>query len=290
MSSNDPVKSSKVSNDNTLLRVASIQMTTGCDFKQNLLDAKKLIQQAADRGASLVVLPEYFAIMAANEEERLLVVDSGPSGKVHCFLSEEASRLNLWIIGGSHGVESRDKKRPFGRSLIYAPNGELVASYDKIHLFDVTVADNTKSYRESAGCTAGQKVGVFNTPWGKAGVAICYDLRFPELFREMVAQGVKMIFVPAAFTAKTGAAHWEVLLRARAIENQAYVIASAQTGVHENGRETWGHSCIISPQGEIINTLEQEVGVAVADLDFATLAEYRQSFPALEHRQSFALK
>ncbi|MGX5201449.1 carbon-nitrogen hydrolase family protein [Aliikangiella sp. IMCC44632] len=271
--------------NNALPRVAAIQMKTGCDLDKNLADAETLVEQAVQAGANLVVLPEYFSIMGNSESDRLKVVDLNSNGKVHVFLKGLAKRLNTWIVGGSHAVESNDQKRPYGRCLIYSASGELVTSYDKIHLFDVSVADNTKSYRESAGCTPGKDVCVFDTPWGKAGVAICYDLRFPELFREMVAQGAQMIFLPAAFTAKTGAAHWEVLLRARAIENQAYVIASAQAGVHENGRETWGHSCIISPHGEVIKMLKQEVGIALADLDFAQLEAYRQTFPALKHRR-----
>ncbi|MET1254743.1 carbon-nitrogen hydrolase family protein [Aliikangiella maris] len=268
---------------NPQLTVAAVQMTSGVEIDENLATAATLIKQAALQGAQIVVLPEYFAIMGYSETTKILLTETHGKGKVQVFLAEQAKQHSVWLIGGSHSADSGVKGRPYGRCYIFSPQGQCISWYDKIHLFDVNVADNTGQYRESKSCSPGIAPVVFETPWGKMGVAICYDIRFPELFRQLTVQGAKVIFVPAAFTRKTGEAHWEILLRARAIESQVFIIASAQTGEHENGRQTWGHSCVISPDGKMLSVLKSDVGVVLAELDLQMQNKYRNEFPVLDH-------
>ncbi|WP_196137363.1 carbon-nitrogen hydrolase family protein [Aliikangiella sp. G2MR2-5] len=269
-------------------RIASIQMVSTTSVEANLKTAKKLIKTAIGHGAEMVVLPEYFAIFAKDSAQRERAVEVHTKGRVYRFLSNQAKENKIWIIGGSHPVVTNSQSfetKPFGRCYIFNPDGRYVCHYDKIHLFDVQVEDSHKRYVESEYTAQGNEVCCFDSPWGKIGVAICYDIRFPELFRKLSEKGVRIFIVPAAFTKVTGQAHWFPLLKARAIENLCYTVAAAQGGLHENGRETFGHSCIISPWGAIVADKEQGDGVVVADLDLTHLQQLRHDFPALTHRR-----
>ena len=271
--------------DETSVIVAAIQMVTGVDYSENLAIARKLVQQAASSGAEIVLLPEYFAFMGDKETDKLSLVEQHGEGTTQSFLANLARQNRIWLVGGTHCIASPSAERPYGRCYVYSPLGECITWYDKIHLFDVSVADNKRDYCESRYCSPGEKVVAFDSPWGKIGLAVCYDLRFPELFRELALQDVKLVMLPAAFTAKTGQAHWDVLIKARAIENQVFFVAAGQGGIHQNGRETWGHSCIVSPWGELLNSQASGTGVVFAKLDLKALKELRQTFPVLSHRK-----
>jgi deaminated glutathione amidase len=272
-----------ISQSTNKVKVAAVQMVSGTDFSANLAAAEHWIKAAADQGAQIVVLPEYFAIMGRKETDKLSLVEKHGEGPLQQFLGRMAKEFKLWLVGGTHGVASADPSRPYSRCYVFDPNGACVSWYDKIHLFDVKVEDATGNYRESQTAMPGDLPGYVKTPWGTAGLSVCYDLRFPELFRHMVKQDMRLLFLPAAFTAATGKVHWEVLLKARAIENQIFVVAAAQGGKHENGRETFGHSTIISPWGEILACLPEGPGIVCAELDFAQQQKIRNEFPVLDH-------
>lgn len=266
-------------------RVAALQMVSGPDVEANLDMARQLLEEAAAGGASLSVLPENFACMPMREQDRLAVAEEPGRGPIQDFLRRCADDLGLWIIGGT--LPLRDTAAlPFSACLAYDATGALRARYDKIYLFDVNLPSGAERYAESAWAAAGHARVVMDSPAGRLGLAVCYDIRFPELFRGMLDQGLQTIVLPAAFTAATGRAHWETLLRARAIENLSWVIAAAQGGRHANGRETWGCSMIVDPWGGIAARLDDGPGVVFADIDFDRQAEIRQAFPALEHRLS----
>ena len=267
------------------LPIACIQMVSSENFNDNLNAAISLIREATNDGALMVVLPEYFAIMAQKETDKFEYVEKHKDGKVQAALSRLAQELSVWIIAGSHPIESSDPSRPYGRSYVFNSAGEVVTWYDKIHLFDVVVGDDKNRYCESRYTLAGTRTVSFDSPWGKIGLAICYDLRFPELFRELQDEGCILTIIPAAFTYKTGKEHWELLLRARAVENLCYVVAAAQGGKHANGRETWGHSSIISPWGELMSTIEFGAGFCIQQIDFSQQAQLRKEFPVLEHKK-----
>ncbi len=270
----------------TTLKASAVQMVS-CDcVDTNLAAAEKLIAKAASQSAQLVVLPEYFAIMPSKSSQRVEAAESELGGKVQEFLSTMAKKYNLWIVGGSHPVKSQnDSKRFWGRCCVYNHLGEEVGFYNKIHLFDVDVSDSHKSYRESDYTLAGNQPMVFDSPWGKIGVAICYDIRFPEMFRQLVDLGANIIVFPAAFTQVTGKAHWHCLIKARAIENLCFMVASAQGGLHSNGRETYGHSLITSPWGDTLAEIEKGEGVITAELNLKQVEKIRSEFPALSHRR-----
>ncbi len=274
----------KITNDSKL-KVATVQMVSSHLFQENLQTAARLITKAAEAGAQLVVLPEYFCIMANRELDKFEFVEKHGDGKVQATLKSLAKTLSIWIIAGSHPIESNEPKRPYGRCYVFNPAGETVTWYDKIHLFDVFVGDNKKSYCESKYTKAGSSPVSFDTPWGTVGLAICYDLRFPELFRNLQQAGCELIIVPAAFTAKTGAAHWDLLTRTRALENLCYLVSSAQGGQHTNGRETWGHSNIVSPWGKLLDELKLGEGVLISELDFELVKQTRKEFPVLQHKR-----
>lgn len=266
-------------------RVAAIQMASGPNVGSNLTEAARLMTQAAEAGAGLVVLPENFAIMGLNESDKLKVKEQAGSGQIQDFLAEQASKLGIWIVGGTIPITSNDEKRVWAACQLYNDKGEVVTRYDKVHLFDVTLEESDETYNESETIEPGSNLAVVDTPFGKLGLAICYDLRFPELFRSMADEGVELFAIPSAFTAITGKAHWETLLRARAIENLSYVIASAQGGYHVSGRETYGHSMIVDPWGMILDELPRGSGFVIADLDLQKVQNTRRSFPVLEHRK-----
>jgi nitrilase len=265
--------------------VAAIQMASGPNVKANLSEAEKLIKTAVQQDAELVVLPENFAIMGMTETDKVTIAEKPNDGEIQKFLSEQAVRHNVWIVGGTVPIESDITGKVFSACLLYNNKGEVVARYDKIHLFDVTLEANNESYTESETIDAGDEVVVVDTPFGKLGLAICYDLRFPELFRAMADVGLEICVLPSAFTSATGRAHWEPLLRARAIENLCYMVAPDQGGYHVNGRETHGDSMIIDPWGVVLNRLPHGTGVVVSKIDLDMLKKTRKNFPALEHRR-----
>lgn len=265
-------------------RIAAIQMTSGPEVAQNLTTAARLLEDAAAQGAALAGLPENFAIMGRSEADKLAVSETDGDGPIQQFLASTARRLKLWIIGGTIPVRAGSDGRVAAACLVYDERGERRARYDKIHLFDVKLPDKAEEYRESATIVHGSEPVVIDSPVGKLGLAVCYDVRFPELFRKMSAAGAQVFSLPSAFTAPTGRAHWETLLRARAIENLCFMLAPAQAGVHVNGRETYGDTMIVDYWGRVMARLPRGAGVITAELDVERQVEVRRSFPALEHR------
>ncbi|HBN14106.1 carbon-nitrogen hydrolase family protein [Pseudohongiella sp. SYSU M77423] len=276
--------------------VAAIQMVSGGDIQKNVRDAERLIDQAAGRGAALIVLPENFAVLDGGPLARFAEREGDYDALLQGMLSRKAREHGVYLVGGTvplitrpapEGVEpevlSDGRVRP--ASLLFDPDGRLMARYDKIHLFDVEVSDRQARYAESDSFEPGDQVVVAETPVARLGLTICYDLRFPELYRELFNEQVELITVPAAFTKVTGQAHWEVLLRARAIENQCYVIGAGQGGVHNETRETFGHSMIIDPWGRVLDTLPGGEGVVSAALDLDQLHELRRKMPIRDHRK-----
>jgi deaminated glutathione amidase len=266
------------------MKVAAVQMTSSPDVAANLAEAGALLEQARKNGAAVAVLPENFAFMGMEDADKRQVAEAEGSGPIQEFLARTARALKLWIIGGTMPVRGGQDGRVAAASLVFDADGKRVARYDKIHLFDVDIPGKAETYRESAHVTPGAKSAVVDTPAGKVGLSVCYDIRFPELFRQLSAAGAQILTVPSAFTGPTGRAHWETLLRARAIENLCYVIAPAQSGFHANGRETYGDSMIVDHWGRVLQRLPRGRGVVVADVDLVRQAEARASFPSLSHR------
>ena len=267
------------------MRVAAIQMNSGADVSQNLDLAGTLLREAASDGCTLAVLPENFALMPEQGRDKARHAENPGEGPIQAFLADTAAELGLWIIAGSMPVVSPDSERVYGASLAVDDDGRTRAIYRKIHLFDVDLPDREESYRESHSMYPGDEPVTVMTPAGRIGVTICYDLRFPELFRTLVDEGASVFTVPAAFTAVTGKAHWHTLLRARAIENLAYVIAPGQFGRHPDDRETFGHSLIVDPWGQIIAEQAEGNCVVAADIDPEEPAKLRERFPALANRR-----
>ena len=263
---------------------AVIQMTSGADRARNLTRAAGLIAEAAEQGAVLAVLPENFAFMGSSDQERLAAAEADGSGPVQDFLAREAAHRGIWLVGGTLPLLDADATLPAAACLVYDRAGRRVGRYDKIHLFDVTLPGDGESYRESATIRAGRAPLLIDTPCGRLGIAVCYDLRFPELFRDLQCGGADGFAVPAAFTAQTGRAHWEVLVRARAIENLGYVLAAAQSGNHPGSRQTYGNSLIVNAWGEILGRAPDGEGVVLAQLDLQKQVQIRERFPALAHR------
>ncbi len=266
---------------------AAIQMASSPNIRANLLEADKLIGEAANAGARLIALPENFALMGESEFDKIEQKELDGAGPIQDFLSATAIKYGVWLIGGTVPLVADNEKKIRAACLIYNDQGERIARYDKVHLFDVSVPDTDEEYRESDTIESGDQELVVDTPFGRLGVAVCYDLRFPEFFRRMARQTMDIVVVPSAFTAETGAAHWEVLLRARAIENQCFVIAPNQGGFHINGRQTYGHSMIIDPWGVVLDCYKTGAGFVSAEFDVERLEKIRNSFPVLGHRQYF---
>lgn len=266
-------------------RIAAVQMASGPNVNANLLEAERLIKQATDAGAELVVLPENFAFMGMNDNDIIKVREEDGSGQMQDFLAEQAARNKVWLVGGTVPLNSENPDKICAASLLYDAEGNRKARYDKVHLFDVLITESDERYNESETMVPGNKMVVVDTPFGKLGMAVCYDLRFPGLFRNLVDHGAEIISIPSAFTAITGKAHWEVLVRARAIENQCYVVAAAQGGYHANGRETYGDSMVVDPWGLVLDRLARGSGVVVSDINVERLKDIRRSFPVLEHRK-----
>ncbi|HSQ02730.1 MAG TPA: carbon-nitrogen hydrolase family protein [Burkholderiales bacterium] len=263
-----------------VVRVAGVQMASGPNVKGNLNEAARLIEIAAEQGAKLVALPEYFPIMGMRDRDKVAVREEPGKGPIQSFLSESAKQHGVWIVGGSVPLVASTANKVRNTCLVFDDRGKQVARYDKIHLFGFEMGD--ERYAEQETIEPGDKVVTVDTPFGRLGLTICYDLRFPELYRAMGE--VDLITVPSAFTETTGKAHWETLIRARAIENLAYVLAPAQGGYHVNGRETHGDSMIVDPWGVVLDRLPRGSGVVVAGVNLAYLRRLRQSLPALAHR------
>ena len=265
------------------IQAAVIQMKSSADVAKNLAWANGLVAQAARRGAQLAVLPENFACMSPHPEQLHGIAEDFGYGPIQDALAQMARKHGLWLVGGSLPLRANEG-RLSNSCLVFDERGILQRRYDKIHLFDVSVPHG-ETHQESAHFAPGNEVIVINSPIGRLGLAICYDLRFPELFRQMLAQGAEAIALPAAFTQATGQAHWEVLLRARALENQCFLLAAAQGGTHFPGRTTFGHSQIIDPWGQVLSQHKHGWGLALATIDRAQQNELRQRFPVLHHRR-----
>jgi nitrilase len=267
------------------IRLAAIQMTSVADVAANLSTARAHLAAAAAQGAKLAVLPENFAFMAADEAARGRIAETDGSGPIQDFLARAAHDCRLWLVGGTIPMASADRERPYAACCIWDDQGRRVGRYDKIHMFDVRVPDSPEAYSESQRTRPGTAPLTVDTPFGRLGIAVCYDLRFPELFRMMLDREASVIALPAAFTQRTGEAHWQTLIRARAIENLCYVVAAAQTGEHPGGRRTYGHSMIVGPWGEVLAEAAEGSGVVSATLDAAYLERLRAQFPVLSHRR-----
>lgn len=269
-------------------KIAAIQMCSSGDVDANLKAAKGLMQLAVNQGAQMVVLPENFAIMKENDERNSFNArEKFGSGKIQDFLANEAKRNGIWIVGGTIPIQSSDNSKVRAACIVYNSQGEVVARYDKIHLFDVVLSEK-EFYKESETTQPGNAPVIIDTPFGKLGLLICYDIRFPELARCLFNQGAEIIAIPAAFTVTTGEAHWELFCRSRAVENFCYVAGAAQGGNHAGGRQTYGHSLIVNPWGKIIAKKADIIpGVICADIDLKQLHDIRQSIPVASHQRIF---
>lgn len=269
------------------MKVAALQMVSTPGVAENLAAARRLLERAAAGGAELAVLPEYFCVMGHAETDKLALREAAGEGPIQRFLSDSAKEFGLWIAGGTLPVATADPARVRNTTFVHSPAGECVARYDKIHLFRFD--NGRESYDEARVIESGSAPVTFDLPsrsgrtW-RVGLSICYDLRFPELYRALAAKGADLLLVPSAFTYTTGSAHWEVLLRARAVENLAYVLAAAQGGTHPNGRRTWGHSMLVDPWGQVLAEHGEGEGLALAGMDAARLVQCRAQLPALGHR------
>jgi predicted amidohydrolase len=266
-------------------RAVAIQMASREDVAANLATAAELLNRAAEQGAVLAVLPENFACMPAREADRTKIAEDDGDGPIQDFLQSRARQLGLWLVGGTIPIRCPEDPRPAAACIVFDDHGRRRARYDKIHLFDVSIPGANESYRESESICPGEQPVVLDSPVGRLGLAVCYDLRFPELFRAMLDYGVEVVALPAAFTHRTGQAHWETLLRARAIENLCWMIASAQGGEHPGGRRTWGHSMLVDPWGAVVDEHDEGPGLAEAIIDPERQRDIRRRFPALEHRR-----
>jgi predicted amidohydrolase len=265
------------------MKIAAVQTVSTPDVARNLDAVAHWIGEAARQGAGLVALPEYFCLMGRRDSDKLLIAEPAGDGPIQHFLAAQAKARGIWLIGGTLPIRAETAERVRNACCVYAPDGTLAARYDKIHLFRFD--NGRESYDEARVLEAGAAPVAVQAGPLRVGLSVCYDLRFPELYRALGAPPCDVLSVPAAFTYTTGRAHWELLLRARAVENQCYVLAAAQGGTHENGRRTWGHSLIVDPWGEVLDVLPEGEGVVVADVDLARLAAVRQQLPALAHRR-----
>ncbi|PXX37353.1 carbon-nitrogen hydrolase family protein [Undibacterium pigrum] len=263
------------------MKIAAIQMISTPVPTENIATARRLMQEAAAAGAKLLLLPEYWPLMGLHETDKVDIAEEAGQGPLQAFMADMAHTLGVWLIGGTIPLQSPDAAKVLNTTLVYDPQGQQVARYDKIHLFGFSKGE--ESYEEARTIVAGEQVSSFDAGFGEVALSICYDLRFPELFRALGT--CSLIVVPAAFTYTTGQAHWEILLRARAIENQCYVLACGQGGKHVNGRRTWGHSMLIDPWGKVVDVLEEGEGIVSGEVDESLIVSIRESLPALRHRK-----
>lgn len=264
-----------------IVKVAAVQMVSTPVVEENFHSARRMIGGAAQQGAQLVLLPEYWPVMGMKESDKVVHAEQLDAGPIQQFMSDMAREYGIWLIGGTLPMVAPEADKVLNTTMVYNPDGEHVIRYDKIHLFSFTKGE--ESYDEARTIVHGTKVATFEAPFGRVGLSVCYDLRFPELYRAM--GDCALIVMPAAFTYMTGRAHWEVLLRARAIENQCYVLAAAQGGQHPNGRRTWGHSMLIDPWGDVKAVLPEGEGFIIGDIELTHLQRVRESLPALKHRK-----
>jgi nitrilase len=266
------------------MKIAAVQMVSTPDVERNLAAAARLLAEAARAGAQLAALPEYFCFMGLRDADKIALAEAPVAGPIQDFLAAQAREHGLWLIGGTLPVDAGSSRRVRNRCCVFGPDGKAVGHYDKLHLFRYR-NDAGEDYDEGRVLDAGDTPVALDLGGFRTGLSICYDLRFPELYRTLMAPPCDLLSVPAAFTYTTGRAHWELLLRARAVENQCYVIAAAQGGRHENGRRTWGHSLVVDPWGETLAVCEEGEGLALADIGHERIAEVRQQLPALTHRR-----
>lgn len=269
--------------ENARMKVAALQMVSGTDVQRNLDDARSLLAQAAAAGAQLVALPEYFCLMGRRDEDKLAIAEAAGEGPIQRMLADAARAHGLWIVGGTLPLTGADAAHVRNACLVFGPDGQQAARYDKMHLF--AFAQGSERYDEGRTLEAGSTPVALQALALRVGLSICYDLRFPELYRALMRPPCDLLVVPAAFTHTTGEKHWELLLRARAVENQCYVLAAAQGGRHDNGRRTWGHSMVVDPWGEVLACCEEGPGLALAELEPERIAKVRAQLPALAHRR-----
>lgn len=265
------------------MSIASIQLSSGPNIQANLLEVSKYLKDISKTNTKLVVLPENFALMPESDTEFLKHAEKKGNGLIQDFISENAKKYKIWIIAGTIPMKTNDKKKVTSTSLVFDDNGDIVCSYDKIHLFDVELPNSNESYNESEVFRSGNKIEVLETPVGIIGLAICYDLRFPEIFRLQHEKKVEIIILPAAFTEQTGKVHWETLVRARAIENLCFVVTACQDGYHISGRQTHGNSMIVNPWGQILSRLPSGAGFIESEINHKQIQSIREKFPVLEH-------
>ena len=267
-------------------KIAAIQMSSSDNVDENLSQAEQLISKASSQGALLVVLPEMFAIMGKTPTDKVDVAEEYGNGKIQSFLSRCAKQYNIWIVGGTIPLQCEDKNKVRAACIVYDSTGKSVARYDKIHLFDAKLSE-TENYQESDTTEPGNSVVIIDSPVGKLGLVVCYDIRFPTLLTKLMNRGVEIITIPAAFTVKTGEAHWKLLTRARAVDTFSYIIGSAQSGAHASGRKTYGHTLIVNPWGTVVSEIaEAGNAIAYADIDLKQLREIRKSIPVLQHKKT----
>ena len=265
------------------MKIAAAQMVSTPDVDRNVDAALRLIGQAASAGAELLALPEYFCLMGRHDDDKLRVAERPGDGPLQRVLADAAREHHIWVLGGTLPLKTGDGRRVLNSCCVFAPDGQLAARYDKIHLF--AFDNGREQYDEGRTLMAGSRPVALQAGALRLGLSICYDLRFPELYRALMQPPCDVLAVPAAFTYTTGRAHWELLLRARAVENQCYVLAAAQGGRHENGRRTWGHSMIVDPWGDVVALREEGEGLVVTDFDSRRIADVRAQLPALAHRR-----
>ncbi len=270
-----------------MIKIAAIQMCSSHIVDKNLQTAANLIEEAAKSDAKLIVMPEMFAIMGLSANDKVTEKEPFGKGKIQSFLSDQAKKNCIWIVGGTIPIECENKKKVRAASLVFDDSGNFVNRYDKIHLFDVTLSEN-EMYKESDTTEPGDELVVVDTPFGKLGLAVCYDVRFPELFRCLVDKGAEIIALPSAFTVPTGEAHWELLARSRAVENFSYLIGACQGGTHSNGRKTYGNSIVVEPWGNVVaKKIGVEEGVLYSNIDLNKVHEARKSIPVKDHQRIF---
>mgnify|MGYP001291327987 FL=1 len=264
-------------------KVSAIQLNSGPNIKVNLYDVKTYIEQISETKTEIVVLPENFALMPENDNDYIKFSENLDDGQIQNYISDLARRYKLWIVAGTIPIKSPDNERVMASTITYDDTGKRVSLYNKIHLFDVTLPKSKESYNESKYFMPGETIEVIDTPIGRAGIACCYDLRFPELFRLQQDKKIEVIILPASFTEQTGKVHWETLIKARAIENLSYVVTSCQGGYHINGKKTFGHTMTVSPWGKTLDKLEKGKGFITSEIDLSQLKSIRENFPVLDH-------
>ena len=266
-------------------KLSCIQLASGPNVEANLIEISKYIEEAKKLGADIIVLPENFSMMAKEDSIYLEIKEELGHGRIQDFISKEAKKNDLWIVAGTIPIKTSIKDKVYSTCIVFNNLGEQVTSYNKVHLFDVNITETNEKYSESDIYLNGNSVTVIDTPFCKIGLAICYDLRFPELFRKLSKEDIDVVCMPAAFTSVTGKAHWEHLIKARAIENLVYFAASAQGGYHVSGRETFGHSIIVNPWGETLDIIKNSSGVIISSIDLNSLNKLRKNFPCLSHKK-----